>query len=344
MTAPTHGFENADDGFHVAGIGSALVDLVVELEDDDLAKIGLVKGTMTLIDLDQANALRTEVEARSLKVVRHSGGSVANTMVGMASLGAKVAYLGKVGRDELAEFFVEDMARAGAVAFCGQTAARATGHCLVFVTPDGERTMATHLGAASTIAREDVVADVLSSSRTVYLEGYLWDLPQAKDAMKLAMELAQQAQRLVAFTLSDPFCVDRHRQEFLDLLRGPVDLVLANEAEAMSLLGVETLDEALQALSEMNVVAAITKGGDGSVVIDSGVVAEVDASPVAEVVDTTGAGDLYASGFLFGLSRQLDHEACAKLGSLCAAEVIAHLGARPLTSLSSIVARTSIVG
>lgn len=344
MTALRQRIEHNGDTFDVAGIGSALVDVIVELDDDDVARVGLVKGAMTLVDLEQASALRSQVEGLSLKAVMRSGGSTANTMVGMASLGAHVAYLGKVGHDELAGFFVKDMERAGTAPFCGRAARQATGHCLVLVTPDGERTMATHLGAASTITREDIVGDVLSRSRTVYLEGYLWDLSQAKDAMTLAMEVTRQSHGLVAFTLSDPFCVDRHRQEFLDLVRGPVDLVFANEAEATSLMQVATLDEALQALAEMDVVAAITKGANGSVIVDRGVVAEVGASPVAKVIDTTGAGDLYASGFLFGLSRQLDYEACARLGSLCAAEVITHLGARPSSPLSSVAAAAGLLG
>ncbi len=344
MTTMTQGEDLQEDHFDVAAVGSALVDVVVELEDEDLARLGLAKGAMTLVDATEADALGSLIEALPLGTTRRSGGSSANTVVGVAALGGKVAYIGKVGEDGLGGFFLDDMEREGAAVFCSRAAGHATGHCMVFVTPDGERTMATHLGAASGLAPDDVVPAVLSRSGIVYLEGYLWDLPQAKEAMRLAMELARNSGGRVAFTLSDPFCVDRHRVEFLDLLRGPVDLVFANEAEVASLFRVDDLEAAVPELARMDLLAAVTRGERGSLVIDSGVVAEVDPVSVSEVVDTTGAGDLYAAGFLFGLSRQLGHEACARLGSLCAAEVITHLGARPVASLAAVAGAAGVLG
>lgn len=336
-----------DAGTRVGGrldvvvVGNALVDVLAHTSEDLLRSLGLAKGSMTLVDLDRAASLyRRMGPAKEV-----SGGSGANTAVGVAMLGGMAGYVGKVAADELGEVFVHDMSAAGVelgrparVTTLGTSAEPgATGRCLVMVTDDGERTMATYLGVASTLGPDDVDAQLVERAEVLYLEGYLWDVEVAKSAMRRATELAHSSDALVALTVSDPFCVRRHQREFLDLLKEDVDVLFANEEEAMLLFGAHTLDSALSAVGDTGLLAAITRGADGSVVVTSSDPVFVPAEPVQKVVDTTGAGDLYAAGFLYGLTHGQEPDQCARLGGRCAAEVISHLGARPETDLRQLL-------
>ena len=318
----------------VLGLGNSLVDIIAETDDAYLQAQDMVKGAMTLIDDERAEALYAARVAP--RVV--SGGSAANTIVGVASFGVVGAYIGKVKADDLGRAFIADL-RATGVAFDTAPAAGgpATGRCFVYVTPDGERTMNTFLGASSHLAPSDVDEALVKAARIVYLEGYMWDRPAAKAAFLKAGEIARAAHRRVALTLSDSFCVDRFRGEFIDLVRrGVVDTLFANTDEILSLYQTPSLDEALDAARRDGVVAAVTRSEKGSIVIDGRNTHEVPAYPVAQLVDTTGAGDLYAAGFLAGLARGADLEACARLGALAASEIIQHLGARPEVALSAL--------
>jgi len=320
------------DGFDVAGVGNALVDLVATVDDAHLARLGLVKGAMELVDATRSAAIRQSLGA----VTRSSGGSAANTMAGIASLGGRAAFIGRVADDPLGRDFTEDITGIG-VAFHPDPVPgddrSVTGHSVVLVTADAQRTMATHLGVASELGEADLRASSLGAAGVVYLEGYLWEQPTAKAAMRRAIELAHAGDGSVALTLSDPFCVERHRQEFLDLLAVDVDIVFANEEEAAILTGTRDVDAAARALGELGVLAVVTRGAAGCVVVMPTGTVPVPAAPAARVVDTTGAGDLFAAGFLYGITHGLDPEDSARLGGVCAAEVISHVGARPLVAL-----------
>jgi sugar/nucleoside kinase (ribokinase family) len=302
---------------------------------------------MTLVDLTRAAAIYQAMGP----AIEVSGGSAANTAVGVAALGGRVGYVGKVAADELGEVFLHDITAAGV--HMSRTALvqpsrdpaddRATGRCLVLVTEDGERTMATHLGVASTLVPEDLDEELLVGAQVVYLEGYLWDLGPAKAALRRAMEIAHGVDALVALSLSDPFCVQRHQREFLDLLHGDLDVLFANEDEAMLLFGTDDFDRAVAAVSETGLLGALTRGAKGSVVVSASGPLAIPAEPVEQVVDTTGAGDLFASGFLYGLTHGLDPERCARLGGLCAAEVITHIGARPQADLRAMAADSGVL-
>jgi sugar/nucleoside kinase (ribokinase family) len=311
--------------FDVVGIGNALVDVLSHEHDTFLYRHGLVRGSMTLVEDDAAHTLYDAMGA----AVEISGGSAANTMVGVASFGARAAYIGKVADDQLGEVFRHDL-RATGVRFDAPAAVGgpATGRCLVVVTPDAQRTMSTYLGVSASLSPGDVDADLVASSAVVYLEGYLFDRPEAKEAYRCAARIAHDAGRRVALTLSDPFCVERHRAEFHTLVEQEVDLLFANEAEICALYETE-FDEALQYVRKHCHIAALTRSEHGSVVVSGDEVHVVDAAPVARVVDTTGAGDLYAAGFLTGLTRGLPLVQCARIGSVAASEVISHVGARP---------------
>jgi sugar/nucleoside kinase (ribokinase family) len=319
--------------FDVVAIGSALVDVLTDATDEGLVGFDLVKGSMALVDLARAATLY-EAMGSTMEI---SGGSAANTAVGVAELGGRVGFLGKVAADELGDIFLRDIAAAGVT--MGRTSPvepsrnpaddRATGRCLVYVTEDGERTMATHLGVASTFGPEDLDEELVARTQVVYLEGYLWDLGPTKTALRRAMQVAHDADSLVALSLSDPFCVQRHQREFLELLHGDVDVLFANEDETTLLFGAATFDDALANVEETGILAALTRGAAGSVVVAASGPIPIPADPVERVADTTGAGDLYAAGFLYGLTHGKDPESCARLGGLCAAEVISHIGARP---------------
>jgi sugar/nucleoside kinase (ribokinase family) len=329
----------------VVALGSPLVDVLSHADDVDLRRLGLSKGSMALVGLERAEAVY-EAMGPATEI---SGGAAANTVVGVAALGGRAGFVGKVADDELGKVFLHDISAAGVElgalrpAPADPAADRATGRCLVFVTPDGERTMATHLGVASTLGPEDVDEELLRRAQVVYVEGYLWDLGPAKAAIRRAVEVAHAADALVALTLSDPFCVERHQREFLGLLHGEVDVLFANEDEIKLLFGVSSFDDAVAACEETGVLAALTRGPAGSSVVAAHGPVAVPAEPVEAVLDTTGAGDLYAAGFLYGLTHGRDPEGCARLGGLCAAEVISHLGARPQEDLRRLASEAALL-
>lgn len=317
----------------VVAIGNALVDVLASATDEDLQELGLVKRTMAIVDQERSEA----IYATMGPTVAASGGSAANTVAGVAALGGRAAFLGRVADDELGRTFTHDIRSIGVAFEPRPTPAKSgesvTGHCLVLVTDDAERTMATHLGVASDFASVDLHAGQLSSTQVAYFEGYLWDQEAAKAAMREAMDLAHANDAAVALTLSDPFCVQSHQDEFLALLNGDLDILLANEEEIMLLFGTTDFDAAVSAVEEKGVLATLTRGAAGSVVVTAGGPLSVPAIPVDKVVDTTGAGDLFAAGFLYGITNGLSPEESAKLGAVCAAEVIAHVGARPQADL-----------
>ena len=327
--------------FDVLGIGNAIVDVIARTEEDFLLKQGMNKGTMALIDEPRAAAI---YEAMG-PAIETSGGSAANTIVGVAGLGARSAFIGKVKDDLLGRAFSHDI-RAAGVAFTTPPAAdgASTARCYVLVTPDGERTMNTYLGAAQDLHPNDIDADLVAASTIVYLEGYLWDPKNAKDAFVKAAKIAHEAERIVALTLSDAFCVDRWRDEFLQLMRSKtVDLIFANEAELHSLYQTSDFDTAVKALRADIATAVVTRSEKGCVVITREGTEAVSAFPVERVVDTTGAGDLFAAGFLAGLARGADDRTCGRLGALAAAEVIQHLGARPEASLKDLARENGLI-
>jgi sugar/nucleoside kinase (ribokinase family) len=325
--------------YDVLGIGNAIFDVLVQTDDTFLTIHGMTKGGMALID-----------EARALAVyqamgpaIEMSGGSAANTIVGVASLGARTAYVGKVKNDQIGNLYTHDI-RAAGVAFATKAAdgGPATGCSYILVTPDGERTMNTYLGAAQELTPDDIDADAVAGSAMVYLEGYLWDPKSAKDAFVKASTIAHDARRQVALTLSDAFCVGRYRNEFLQLMRsGTVDLIFANEAELTSLYETDYA-AALKQLRNDVKLGVVTRSEKGCVVATKDHVVAVPAFPIDKLVDTTGAGDLFAAGFLFGLARGASHEDCGRLGALAAAEVIQHIGARPQVSLKDLATKQGL--
>jgi sugar/nucleoside kinase (ribokinase family) len=320
----------------VVGIGNALVDVLSQAGDDFLAAQGLIKGAMQLVDEPRARQLYAAMGP----AVEVSGGSAANTIVGVASFGGRAHYVGKVRDDQLGDVFSHDL-RAVGVGYStpAATSGPPTGRCLIVVTPDAQRTLTTYLGASSQLGPADVDRDLIARARILYLEGYLFDPPEAQRAFRAAAEIAHAAGRNVALTLSDPFCVDRHRAAFLELVEGHVDILFANEAEIRSLYTAPDFDAALQQVRRHCAVAALTRSERGSVVVAGDEVHVIDAHPVTAVVDTTGAGDLYAAGFMVGLSWGLDLASCGRLGSLAAGEVISHVGARPQTPLIELAGR-----
>jgi sugar/nucleoside kinase (ribokinase family) len=323
----------ANPQFDVTGIGNAIVDVLVHADDALLHSLNMAKGAMTLIDADQAE----KIYAALPPGVECSGGSAANTIVGIASLGGKAAYMGKVKADQLGQVFGHDIRNAGA-SFPTQAASEgpSTARCFVLVTPDAQRTMLTYLGACVEFGPDDVDADVIAASAITYLEGYLYDPPLAKQAFQKAATIAHQAGRQVSLSLSDAFCVDRHRDAFLDLISGHVDILFANESELLSLYKTQDFDAAVAMVRGHCRVAAITCGAEGSVVVTDEDVISIPPAPVAKVVDTTGAGDLYAAGFLYGLTHDHPLSVCARLGGIAAGEIISHFGARPEQSLAEL--------
>jgi len=322
-----------DEFFDVVGIGSALVDVLVRATANDLASMELHKGSMALVDRARAESIHVGVRG----AVEVSGGSAANTMAGLASLGGSAGFIGKVVDDRLGEVFTHDIRAAGVtfepLGMPSSSEELGTGRCLVLVTEDADRTMATYLGAASTLGPSDVPEDLVGRAQVVYLEGYLWDLPPAIEAMRRAIKLAHDANVSIALTLSDPFCVERHQREFLDLVHEDVDILFGNEQELEMLFGLGSFDSALEAAEETGLLVAATRGAKGSVVTTPHGAVAVEAIGVDRVVDTTGAGDLYAAGFLFGLTHGADPTSCARLGGLCASEIIGHIGGRPEVDL-----------
>lgn len=319
-------------GLDILALGNAIVDVLSHTDERFLVDQSLHKGTMALIDESRAESLYRAMGP----AVIVSGGSAANTAVGAASLGARTGFVGKVRDDELGRLFAHDLKAVG-VAFDTRPAEAgpATARCFVLVTPDGERTMNTYLGACQDLGPNDVDPAQVASARILYLEGYLWDPPAAKDAFRKAVRIAHEAGNKVALSLSDPFCVDRYRGEFRELVRdGSVDILFANVHELKSLYETADEDTAIAALRGEGIVGVVTRSAEGALVVSRDRTEAVAASPVGTVVDTTGAGDLFAAGFLAGLARGLDGRDCARLGALAAAEVIGHLGARPQVNLA----------
>jgi adenosine kinase len=330
--------------YDVLGIGNALFDVLVQTDDAFLARHGMAKGGMALIDEARAAAIYADMGKTGGTATEMSGGSAANTIVGLASLGAKVAYVGKVKADQIGTLYSHDI-RAAGVAFDtpAADAGPATGCSYILVTPDGERTMNTYLGAAQDLKPTDIDADAIAASQIIYLEGYLWDPQDAKQAFVRASQLAHGAGRKVALTLSDAFCVGRFRDEFLQLMRSKaVDVVFANEAELTSLYETQDVDAALNQLASDVALGVVTRSEKGCVVVEGQTRVAVPAASIAQLVDTTGAGDLFAAGFLFGLVRGRGHEVSGRLGALAAAEVIQHIGARPQVSLKQLAAKAGL--
>jgi adenosine kinase len=332
--------EMADAKYDVLGIGNAIFDVLVQTDEAFLGRHGMAKGGMALIDEARAAAIYGDMGP----AIEMSGGSAANTIVGVASLGARAAFVGKVRDDQIGGLYTHDI-RAAGVAFETRPASDgpATGCSYILVTPDGERTMNTYLGAAQVLMPDDIDAAQVAASAIVYLEGYLWDPKSAKDAFVKASTIAHGAGRQVALTLSDAFCVGRYRGEFLDLMRnGTVDLVFANEAELKSLYETSDFDAALKQLRLDAKLGVVTRSEKGCVVASKDSVLAVPAFPIEKMVDTTGAGDLFAAGFLFGLVRGAGHEKAGRLGALAAAEIIQHIGARPQTSLKELAKKNGL--
>lgn len=321
----------------VVAIGNALVDVLSHESDDFVTAQGMVKGTMALIDTERAEALYEAMNP----AVEISGGSAANTVAGLASLGSRAAFIGRVRDDQLGAVYRHDL-RAAGVQFDTPSATEGmpSGRCLIVVTPDAERTLNTYLGASSELGEAEVDPELIASASVTYLEGYLWDSPGAQVAYRVAADYAHDAGRRVALTLSDLFAVERHRETFLELVEHSVEILFANEAEICALYQVDDFDTALQHVTGHCEVAALTRSEKGAVIVRGEEVHVVDAHPIpgGKLIDTTGAGDLYAAGFLHGFTRGYDLGLCGRIGALAAAEVISHLGPRPETNLAELVA------
>jgi sugar/nucleoside kinase (ribokinase family) len=331
----------ADKTYDVVGIGNAIVDIIARCDEGFLSRHDLAKGFMRLIDAEDANRL---YEAMGPAVER-SGGSVANSIAGLASFGAKCGFIGRVAADQFGGIFRHDIRSLG-VAYDTLPAADGapTARCLILVTPDGERTMNTFLGASVDFTPEDLDQDLIAAAKIVYLEGYLFDRDEAKAAFRQAAREAKAAGAKVALTLSDPFCVDRHREDFRKLVKEGADIVFANEKEITSLYEVNSFAEAADAALQDCEMAVLTRSEEGSVIVAAGETVEIEAEPVPKVVDATGAGDLYAAGFLYGLTQGAPLKACGRLGSLAASEAITHIGARPEISLRELAKDNGLLG
>jgi sugar/nucleoside kinase (ribokinase family) len=322
-----------DSRFDVCGIGNAIVDIIGRCDDAFLESHGAPKGHMQLCDAETMTRLYNAVGS----TIEISGGSGANTMAGIASFGGKAAFIGKVGQDDFGGVFTHDIKTAG-VTFetPASTSGTPTARSLVLVTPDGERTMNTFLGVSPELGSGEIDKAMIADSAVTYLEGYLYDKDEAKAAFAEAAGYAKAARRKVSLTLSDGFCVDRHRGSFLDLIKNDIDILFANESEITSLYETESFDDAAAKVGHDTALAVLTRSEKGSMIVANNEMIAVDAYPVTKVVDTTGAGDLYAAGFLYGYTQGLDHATSARLGGLAASEIISHIGARPETKLSDL--------
>ncbi len=325
-----------DAQYDVTAIGNAIVDVLAQSDDEQLTKLNLAKGAMSLIDAADADRLYSLMGPGK----EASGGSAANTVSGIAGLGGRAAYIAKVADDQLGDVFRHDIQAVG-VHFDTPPLKGdiSTARCLIFVTPDAQRTMQTFLGASSQLGPADVDDALIASSKVLFLEGYLWDQEAAKEAFVKGAQAARAAGRKVAFTTSDSFCVGRHREEFLDLIENHVDILFANEDEITSLYEVDSFDAALQKVKGHCEIAALTRSEKGSVVVSGDQVHTVAAEKVAKVIDTTGAGDAYAAGFLYAYTQGRDLPACGRAGGLLAAEVISHYGARAEADLKAMAAK-----
>ncbi len=329
MSAPT---------LDVVGIGNAIVDILAHADDEFLTRLDIAKGSMNLIDAARIDAIYEQMGP----AVECSGGSAANTIAGVAALGGAAGYVGKVAADEFGKLFGHDI-RAMGVSFDSPAleGGAPTARSMVLVTPDAQRTMNTYLGACVELGPEDVDEELIASAAITYLEGYLWDPPAAKEAFRRALGIAHEHGRKVSLTLSDSFCVERYRTEFLELIEHHVDVLFANEAEITSLYEVENFDDALQRIRGHCEIAALTRSEKGAVIVSGDEIHVIDAALGGSVVDTTGAGDLFAAGFLYGLTHDLGLARSGRLGALCAAEVISHLGARPEDDLAAFVGQSA---
>jgi sugar/nucleoside kinase (ribokinase family) len=330
----------ADRSYDVVGIGNAIVDIIARCDDVFLFKHDLAKGFMRLIPASEAGRL---YEAMGPAIER-SGGSAANTIAGLASFGAKCGFIGRVAADQFGGIFRHDIRSLGVAYDTLPVEGEPTARCLIFVTPDGERTMNTFLGASLGFAPADLDVSLIEAAKIVYLEGYLFDREEAKKAFKEAARLARESGAKVALSLSDAFCVDRHRADFRKLIRDGADIVFANEKEITSLYEVNSFEEAADAALADCELAVLTRSEAGSVIAANGETITIAPEPVREVVDVTGAGDLYAAGFLYGLTQDLPLQTCGELGSLAAAEVIGHIGARPEVSLRKLAQKRGLLG
>jgi len=329
-----------DTTYDVCGIGNAIVDIIGRCDDAFLEAHGAAKGHMQLCDAETISKLY-DAMGPSIEV---SGGSGANTIAGIASFGGRAAYIGKVGQDDFGSIFSHDIKAAG-VTFetAPSDSSTPTARSLILVTPDGERTMNTFLGVSPELGSGEIDKAMIQSSTVTYLEGYLFDREEAKTAFSQAAAYAKQAGRKVALTLSDGFCVDRHRDSFLSLIKSDIDILFANEAEIMSLYSTQSFDDAAAQSAQDTQLAVLTRSEKGSLVIEGDNRITAEAYPVARVVDTTGAGDLYAAGFLYGHTHGFDHERSARLGSLAASEIISHLGARSELKLLELAQKNDLI-
>ncbi|MED5229973.1 MAG: adenosine kinase [Actinomycetota bacterium] len=320
--------------YDVVGIGNAIVDVISHEDEKFLDTHNLIKDSMALINTDTAVSLYNEMSP----TVQSSGGSAANTMSGVASLGGKAAYIGKIRDDHLGEFFAHDINAAG-VHFKVKPASEGlpTARSMIIVTPDGSRTMNTYLGISTNLSKEDLDVQLLENAQILYCEGYIWDIETTKDTIRSAIAIAKGANRTISFTLSDSFCVSRHKDEWIDLINEQVDILFGNEDEIKELSGCGTLSEAAQWIQGKVKVACLTLAERGSIIVTEDEIIGVGAKAVNQVTDSTGAGDLYASGFLFGYARGLDLKICGELASIAAAEIITHTGARPLVPLKNLI-------
>jgi sugar/nucleoside kinase (ribokinase family) len=320
--------------YDIVGIGNAIVDVISHESEDFLEDHQLVKSSMTLVDEETAIGLYNDMHP----AIQTSGGSVANTMAAVASLGGSVAFIGKVRDDQLGELFAHDIKASGVnYLLAPATTGLPTARSMVIVTSDGARTMNTYLGASSTLYPGDIDSSQIAAAEFLYCEGYIWDVEVTKEAIRLAMSVSKEANNKVCFTLSDSFCVHRHRQEWLELVAGPVDILFANKEEICALSGYESIDRAINWIQGQVDIACLTEAENGSTIVTADETIKVNAFPVEKVVDSTGAGDLYAAGFLNGLSNGYDLETCGKIGSFVAAKVVTQTGARVQASLAKIV-------
>ncbi|MBB32114.1 MAG: adenosine kinase [Acidimicrobiaceae bacterium] len=322
--------------FDVTGIGNAIVDVISHESEAFLEEFQLIKESMALVDEKTAIDLYNSMSP----TIQTSGGSAANTMSGIASLGGSSGYIGKVRNDHLGEVFSHDIHAAGvhysvSPAEDGPPTARS----MIIVTPDGARTMNTFLGISTTLYKEDLDVGLIEGSKVLYCEGYIWDIEATKDTIRSAIAIAKDAGRKISFTLSDSFCVMRHHQDWIDLVNGPIDILFGNEEEIQALSGYETFREAINWIKGRVEIACLTRAEKGSVIVSQGETIEIEAKPVQQIIDSTGAGDLYAAGFLFGYTRGLDLATCGRIGSIAASEIIVHTGARPLSPLQEVISK-----
>ncbi len=321
--------------YDVLAVGNAIVDVLSQESDQFLTEHNLTKGSMALIDQERTNQLYSKMQ----QTVEQSGGSAGNTVAGISSFGGCCAYIGKVADDPFGHVFKRDMQAIGVDHLNALSDEKSpTASCLIVVTPDGQRTMSTHLGISSQLSVHDLYETEIAQAKLVYLEGYLFDKPSAKQAFKKATEIAHQAGNKVALTLSDGFCVDRHRDEFRELIRSNIDILFANEDEIKSLYQTQDLQEAIEQVKAECEIIAITLGEKGSIILWNNEIYNIAAKKTDQVVDTTGAGDLYAAGFLYGYTQGMSLKECGELGSIAASEVISHMGGRPAQKLSDLIA------